>query len=387
MRRRTFLQLAALTLAPVSGPPRLSGAAPRPPSISGCREVTADTVPAPAYDIDLRAPERERWKPVIDKEATLARRLADEALRAIGGFYKWLHWPVGAVPGRVYRLMGGLYVDELRAWGEAMNFWPSALALINCAYELSHLDPSYKMGCTAGARWIDPLGMVHVRNLDWHPSTLGRGTRIFRFHGPDHDFVTVGFPGFVGVLSGMVPRRYSVTINWAPPQGIPNFEFSPAFLLRRTLETCGTYEAAIRRLETTRLSTSAFFTVVGAERGQACVIERTKVSARMRRAMGDVIVHANDYMAVDFAGSNEAIRRVAPDEVESEYLCSQRRRVQLHEALASLPGAGSEDALMALLRRPPLLNDQTCQQMIFYPTSGGHTANGVVPRPRRTRDG
>src|SRR6185369_4971423 len=96
------------------------------------------------------------------------------------------------------------------------------------------------------------------------------------------EFVSVGVPGQVGVLSGMLPKAYSVTINWAPPASFPSFDFGPAFLVRDTLETCDTYDAAVHALEQTKLSTSVFFTVCGTEKDQACVIERTHNTAEVR---------------------------------------------------------------------------------------------------------
>ena len=107
-----------------------------------------------------------------------------------------------------------------------------------------HLRWPKLFGCTAGVRWLDGLGMVHLRTLDWPLATMGQATRFFRFQRGAREFVSVGVPGQVGVLSGMLPGGYSVTINWAPPIGRPSFDFGPTFLLRDTLETCDRYDDA-----------------------------------------------------------------------------------------------------------------------------------------------
>src|SRR6476469_1818226 len=132
--------------------------------------------------------------------------------------------------------------------------------------------------------------MIHVRTLDWPLATMGDATRLFRFRRGAREFVSVGVPGHVGVLSGMLPRAYSVTINWAPPAGFPPFDFGPAFLLRDTLETCDSYDETVRRLAETRLSTSVFFTICGTEKDQACVLERTQREAILRPMTGPVLV-------------------------------------------------------------------------------------------------
>src|SRR6516162_8776918 len=103
-------------------------------------------------------------------------------------------------------------------------------------------------GCTTGVRWADGLGLVHVRTLDWPLPAMGSATRLFRFRRGAREFVAVGVPSQVSVLSGMLPGAYSVSINWAPPAAMPSFEFGPAFLVRQTLETCDSYAAAVQAL-------------------------------------------------------------------------------------------------------------------------------------------
>ena len=101
------------------------------------------------------------------------------------------------------------------AWVEALD--PYVPAFKVASYELSHLRVPKLLGCTAGVRWNDGLGMVHLRTLDWPLPSITEATRLFRFRRGSREFVVVGACGHVGVLSGMLPKAYSVTINWAPP--------------------------------------------------------------------------------------------------------------------------------------------------------------------------
>ena len=206
------------------------------------------------------------------------------------------------------------------------------ITILNCAYELSHLRWPKLFGCTAGVRWIEGLGMVHVRNLDWPLATMGAATRLFRFRRGAREFVSVGVPGHVGVLSGMLPQAYSVTINWAPPASFPSFDFGPAFLLRDTLETCDSYDAAVQVLTQTRLSTSVFFTVCGTEKDQACVIERTQREAAVRSMPGPALVQANHHVAGQFVKNNEDLREVEEGEEEFSLEGSGRRADTLTRA-------------------------------------------------------
>jgi hypothetical protein len=199
---------------------------------------------------------------------------------------------------------------------------------------------------------------------------MGAATRLFRFRRGAREFVSVGVPGHVGVLSGMLPRAYSVTINWAPPVAFPCFEFGPAFLLRDTLETCDSYDAAVRTLTETRLSTSAFFTVCGTARGQACVIERTQREAVVRPMPGPVLVQANHHVAGRFAKNNEDILEAEAGDDVFSLAGSGQRAGTLSRALTDIPAPCPLDAVANALNAAIVLNQDTCQQMVFCPDRG-----------------
>jgi hypothetical protein len=168
----------------------------------------------------------------------------------------------------------------------------------------------------------------------------------------------------------MLPQAYSVTINWAPPVAFPCFDIGPTFLVRDTLETCGSYDAAIRTLTETPLSTSVFFTVCGTARDQACVIERTQREAVVRPMPGPVLVQANHHVAERFVKNNEDILEGESDEDVFSLVGSSKRADSLSKALAEIPVACTLEAVANALNGATVLNQDTCQQMVFCPTSG-----------------
>ncbi len=324
------------------------------------------TADVPEYVIDLARPEAARWDEVIAREAAVAGRLIGEAGAIFERVPELLRW----VFARLYQKSGGLYQHEIGAWARALDASPGTVTLLNCAYELSHLRWPRVFGCTAGVCWVDGLGLVHVRSLDWPLATMGTATRLFRWRRGPREFVVVGVPGQVGVLSGMLPHTYSVTINWAPPVAFPIFEFGPTFLLRHVLETCDTYETAVRTLTETKLATSVFFTVCGSAKGQACVIERTQTEAVVRRPVASVLVQANHHVADRFKRNNADILEGESDDDVFSLAGSTRRAETLGAALAELSTACSLDAPAATLQRGSVLNADTCQQMVFCPARG-----------------
>jgi hypothetical protein len=329
----------------------------------------------PTYTIDLEKPEKSRWTEVISKETAVAGRLVQEAAVEFNRVPEMLRW----VFAHLYQVMGGLYQAEIAAWADGIGVSLGTATMLNCAYELSHLRLPKCLGCTAGVRWLNGLGMVHVRTLDWPLPSISEATRLFRFRRGSREFLVVGACGHVGVLSGMLPGAYSVTINWAPPAGFPTFDFGPTFLLRDILEKCDTFDAVVKTLRDTRLSTSVFFTICGAEKGQACVIERTQREAVIRPIKDGVVAQANHHVGQKFVKNNKTLAEVEEESFEGDSVC---RVEALDRALRELPASCSLDDLTVLLNCPPVLNQYTCQQMILCPTSG---AVHVWPRlPKST---
>lgn len=329
---------------------------------------------APRRAVDLRSADPyERWASIVQDRRTL-HALARSAQREMPIIQSGV---LRAAFNSLFKLYGGPYHDEMRAIAELAGLPTTLIVLLNCSYELSHAAEHLfggapgPFGCTSGVRWLPNRGMVHVRNMDWPLPHLGRATRIYVYTGHGRQFITVGVTGLVGVLSGMVPERYSVTINWAPPTRMPGFDWGPTFLLRQVLESTSSYEQAVRELHDTPLASSVFFTVCGTRNGQACVVERTRTGAYVREfpREGDqstrVLAQANHFASSRMSWANQMIEE--EDDGASVLNYSQERATAIESALRS--AYTRKDALDAL-DEDPVLNGDTYQQMIFCPATG-----------------
>lgn len=150
------------------------------------------------------------------------------------------------------------------------------------------LNGSYQWGCTALAREEDGAPWL-ARTLDWPFAGLGRHADVVHNQRPVGDYFNVTWLGYAGVLTAMAPHRFAACINQAPmwrrtrhpwlrpydlaANGIHtwvNIRFMPPDqLLRRVFETCGTYAAARRMLETTPVVRPAIFMLIGLCAGRA----------------------------------------------------------------------------------------------------------------------
>jgi len=325
------------------------------------------TADIPHYYVNLDLPEKYRWSNVIEYEGGVAQELAEAACEEMEEVTDLIRSPVlKASFFALYRMFGGLYGGEIRAWAKTMGISSATAAVLNCTYELSHVAEGIMQpfGCTAGVRWLpNEKRMVHVRSMDWPLGEIGDATRRFIFHKGGHIFVSVGVPGFVGVLSGMVPGAYSVTINWAPPQGMPEFSFGPSFLLRHVMETCKTYDEAVEALCETELATTVFYTVCGTRKKEACVIERTPEEYLVREIGNQhCLVQANHHVGHDFLELNEVIK---VDEGDGTIFEDSRCRASTMRK--KLNRAKTITGAISALKSPPVENDFSYQQMIFCP--------------------
>lgn len=327
----------------------------------------------PEYRVDLALPESERWSKVLRAERAVARRFTAD----VGSSLSLLRGAARAALAFAYRRWGGRYVCEMESIAGSLNLEPRDVVAMQCSYELAqgyeyaqgYVDALGIFGCTAAVRTFRGHGPVHVRALDWPIPSLGDATRVFRFVDGKREFISVGAVGFVGVLSGMLPGAYSLSINYAPTSQLPGFDFGPAFLAREVLETCDTYVDAVSLLRDTPLAAPCFFTVCGAEVDQFCVIERGRSDAAVRGARASLVAQANHHVSRAMTSRNAPFHSVN-EEGGTIYAYSKDRGDTLERHLRALPASASLDEIAGVLDVEPVRNDETYQQMLFAPKTG-----------------
>src|SRR6202050_1248430 len=96
------------------------------------------------------------------------------------------------------------YLAEIAAIADVLDF---------CGVWM--LNASYQWGCTARACQQNGVPWL-IRTLDWPFKGLGRHAEIARMRGAGGDFFSVTWPGYIGVLTAMAPRRFAASLNQAP---------------------------------------------------------------------------------------------------------------------------------------------------------------------------
>jgi len=239
----------------------------------------------------------------------------------------------------------------------ARRTYPNVL-VANLYYDLL----KFIYGCSAFA--VDsPCGVLHARNLDWwtENSLLSKYTLVTWFdNGPAGSFATVGWPGFVGALSGIAPGRFAVTLN-AVLSNEPLCVATPVtMLLRSVLQNARDFDSAVVALSSEKIIGDCLLLVSGTEKGQMVVVERTPTKSVIRKTQTDFIAVTNDYLLInpDTCGSMGQLQQTSCKRYGRLLECLQTRIPE------------NKDECLSVLRDPMVRMSITVQHMVMSAGAG-----------------
>lgn len=267
----------------------------------------------------------------------------------------------------LHDLVGGYLGDEVADLAELLDCEPKDVLLANVIYDVT----SSLLGCST---FVTPTqrGPLHARNLDWwfRGDLLRKHTTVFTFPSRHGDYLVVTWPGLFGVLTGMAPGRYSVSVNHITDHR-SNFIAAPAlawhavngympvtWAVREVLETKKTFAAAVKYLSEVPLLAPVLITVAGTDNDERVVIERDPDDAVLRWPDDDGVL---------------AVTNHCVDEDDDDAGDSEERFEFLQERLGRHPPT-TADAALKLLSNDALFQDdggfKTEHQVVMEPRTG-----------------
>ena len=324
-------------------------------------------IDAPRVRLDGHLRPAERFRQLPAESIARGRELAAEFRRLIPKKALRLARPI-------HLRTAGRWRAECRALAELLDVTPDELLLANVGYDLTLSG----LGCsTTAVATAD--GPVLARNMDWWPEEpLARCSLLTETVHADHTVWNAGWPGGIGVVSGMSSRGFGLALNAVDAPDAPDWLGVPVLLFLRTvLEDAADYADARRRIERRRLFCGAIVTLVGRTNGERAVIERTARRHATRTATrGEPLVATNHYVTLDPAKDDDPADRFIAESIGRT--CG--RYDALRELLAGCgPAETASDArLLFALTDPDVRQQITAQHVVLRPATGGCTL--AVPR-------
>jgi predicted choloylglycine hydrolase len=260
------------------------------------------------------------------------------------------------------------HLAEIEAMARAAGFPRDLLIFANVAPDLR------KLGCSA--LLVEPAksatgGPLFGRNLDWPPvGNLPEYTHVVvRRPAGKRAFAAVGFPGLVGVVSGMNDAGLAVAdlsvtdaADGSPPLDLAGTPYTLA--LRRVLEECDTVADAERLLRGMKRTVRQ--NVAVCDKSTAAVFEITPTTLAVRPAERGLAACTNHFRTAKLAGWTDCPRFAALDDARSA------EKLTVADVWQRL-GAAHQGA-------------NTLQAMVFEPAAGRlHLAFGPGPATRLPR--
>lgn len=304
----------------------------------------------PLLDLSLDLSPEERIAGASDNLLGRSRQLLLAVKEQVSGRQRWL---ADAVQLRTaYR-----FLAETKANAQRVGVDWRDLTLANLSYELV-----VGMFACSTIAMATASGPVLARNMDfWPEKWLARASTLMRFtRGGEIAFVSAGWPGAIGVVSGMSAKGFAVVLN-AVGGGSNKLGYPVLLHLRRVLEDSESFEAAVDWLASERLMAGALFTVVGTENHERVVVERKPSAFVLRHPVGDEpLVTTNDYRLLNSSehGSVELLLQTS---------CARFDALSQLFANHRATGEVGDSELLYALTDPRVQQTITAQHMIFRP--------------------
>ncbi len=172
-------------------------------------------------------------------------------------------------------------------------------------------------------------------------------------------FKTVGWIGFIGALSGIKPKCFSLTLNAVSSKDNPEIAKPVTFLLREILDSAKTFEEAKRKLESTTIASDCLALLSGTKSNEMVVIERTPKRFATRKSKNKFIIVTNDYKELE--------NNLNGDSLLQSTSCG---RYDQTKALLTNKLPNDFNDCIEILKDEKVMMGITVQQMVFDNKSG-----------------
>lgn len=184
----------------------------------------------------------------------------------------------------------------------------------HAAHDISHSVMNHPLvGCTAFAAWGDATVDGHLlvgRNFDFNAGrSFDENKIVMRFKPADGlGFLSVAWPGLIGVVSGINDAKVAVTINACYSHETETIGTPVCLMLREVMQYAEDLDEAVDIIRYTKVFVADSYLVADGKTGKAVVVEKTPGHTEVREPENSTIVCANHFMTpalIDHPGNLE----------------------------------------------------------------------------------
>ncbi|MCA9669656.1 MAG: tetratricopeptide repeat protein [Myxococcales bacterium] len=281
----------------------------------------------------------------------LVRRLSDRFDRHMhallgryvrSGFARWamsniVRWRFRELPERIpaARLLELAAMSRTLVDTREYDERPYArVVYYHATYDVTQrLESSPLLGCTSFAAWGEHTANKHLfvgRNFDFDAGEIfDREKAVMIVRAPGQiPFVSIGWPGLTGVVTGLNKSRLFVALHAARSDAGFAAGTPIVFVVREVLERAHSIKEALALLKKAKVIGSQALLLADGDENRAVVVELSPKVMVVREAVGPRIGLANHFLHRKFKGdaANDRLRRYSTSEVRYKRLMQLLRR-------------------------------------------------------------
>jgi len=246
--------------------------------------LTQPAKPAPEYKLNLDDAPFNRWQHIArDFDGSEISEWLDGIINELLPMPELLKPIIEALAGDIESYFPQEIADEMKGLSKALNLKLEEVILINVVYDLTAFNSSNFKVCTSIVAQDADGHIYHGRNLDYNDANFMRNFTIqvdFQKNGSTL-FKASTFIGYVGVITGLKPGKFSITGDERDSGHFVDNLLSAlhhsklTFMLQReVLQTATSYDEAMHLLTTTHTIAPVYYIVAGNKVGQGAIIVR-----------------------------------------------------------------------------------------------------------------
>lgn len=247
------------------------------------------------------------------------------------------------------------------------------------AHDIGHAMQDYMLvGCSSFAAWGEhsaDSSLIIGRNFDFYMGDKFAANKLVSFYEPTegYKFAAIGWPGMIGVLSGMNETGLTVTIN-AAKSDMPTASATPISLLtREILQYASTIDEAYAIAQKRKTFVSESILIGSAKDGRAAIIEKSPEKIALFNGSGQQIICTNHYQSEAFAQDERNQENIRTSDspyrfARLEELLKQNKPIDTAKAAAILRNRkGIQNADLGLANEMALNQFIAHHSVIFQP--------------------